>query len=446
MKTLALALLFTTAIAARPALAHEGHDHGHGKKSTPVNAGARDKTFSAFSGDAASWIKTGHALMQKSRETIDPHLYDQAEKAYERALAIDADNSEALAGMAWVHNSRHEFADGMEWARKAIAAGSKDHMPHSLLGDAEMELGNYEEALEHFQNGLDRSPNLSTYSRAAHLLWLTGDAVKARLLMQKAIEAGGPHPENAAWCRAELALMLFNTGALLGAESEINKAFELAPDNHHVLYVKGRIRVAQGRHDEAVQILRASAEKAPGHAGHEPLVGLGDLLAEMGQKEEAEKVYAQVVAIHTGHSHSHEDGPAHSHGDGDGNAQLARFYADHDRNLPEAVREAELAFKTYKNVGTMTALAWAFYKTGRYPEAQKMIRKALAIRTPDAAIYFRAGMIAAKLEDRPVAQKYLSQALSMNPHFHPAEAKLAARTIKELSAHQASAKAVANVN
>ena len=108
-------------------------------------------------------------------------------------------------------------------------------------------------------------------------------------------------------------------------------------------------------------------------------------------------------------------------------------------DLPEALRQAELAYKEYKNAGVITTLAWCYYKTGRYPEAQKMIRKALAIRTPDASILFRAGMIAAKLNDRPRAQKLLSQALNLNPHFHPAEAETAAATLQTLSAKHASA-------
>ena len=42
-----------------------------------------------------------------------------------------------------------------------------------------------------------------------HLLWITGRATHGRAMMQQAIDAGGPYPENAAWCRAELAQMNF---------------------------------------------------------------------------------------------------------------------------------------------------------------------------------------------------------------------------------------------
>ena len=53
-------------------------------------------------------------------------------------------------------------------------------------------------------------------------------------------------------------------------------------------------------------------------------------------------------------------------------------------------------------------------------------------RTPNADFLFHAGMIYARLGDRPSSQKYLYQALSLNPNFHPAYALLAADTLREL--------------
>src|SRR5438552_3446118 len=47
--------------------------------------------------------------------------------------------------------------------------------------------------------------------------------------------------------------------------------------------------------------------------------------------------------------------------------QLALFYADHDRRLPEALRLAEQESRSRGGVYTDDALAWAFYKNGRTP-------------------------------------------------------------------------------
>jgi tetratricopeptide (TPR) repeat protein len=386
---------------------------------------------------AEALISAGNALMQRSRESADLSLFEKAESAYEQALKNEPGNIDAMIGLAWVHNSLHEFPEGSHWAKKAIAAGAKDHMAYSLLGDAAVELGQYDEALEYYQQGMDRSANLSTFSRSAHLLWLTGDATRAQVLMRKAIDAGGPHPENAAWCRAELALMLFQNGALLAAEQEIDRALKSTPENHHVLYVAGRIKSAKGEYANAIELLRKSIERNHGHGNHDALVLLGDLHDLTGQKDQAKRTYDQVAVLHS-HTHSHEGGESHSHPAAHGNAQLARFYADHDRELSEALREAELAYRTYPNVFVTTTLAWCYYKNGLYGDAKRTIAKAMAMGTPDAAIYFRAGMIAAKSGDRAAAQKHLARALSLNPQFHPREASAAAEMLASLSRPAAS--------
>ena len=65
-----------------------------------------------------------------------------------------------------------------------------------------------------YQQMLDIRPDISSYSRGAHLLWLTGDKRKATWLMYKAILTGAPYAENTAWCQTQLALILFNSGAI----------------------------------------------------------------------------------------------------------------------------------------------------------------------------------------------------------------------------------------
>jgi tetratricopeptide (TPR) repeat protein len=248
--------------------------------------------------------------------------------------------------------------------------------------------------------------------------------------MRKAITFGGPHAENTAWCRAELALMSFHTGALLPAEREAEQALEKTPRNLHVLAVMGRIKTAKKEYAAAIDFYRRAIDIAP---NHDALVALGDLYALTGRPEDAEVQYKRVIELHTSvAAHSHGDG-THSHPHSHGNAQLARFYADHDRNLTEALEEAEAAYRTYKNIFTMDTLAWCYYKNGRYENARKVIDKVLKFRTPDAAIFFHAGMIYEKIGNRPTAQKYLYQALSLNANFHPIYAAVAADVLKQLS-------------
>ncbi len=127
-------------------------------------------------------------------------------KPYQRALDLKPNNVPRLNGMAWVNGGRHEFEKSIEWANKAIAISPKDNDAYGLIGDADVEMGNYDAAYTHYQQMLDIRPDTSSYSRGAHLIWLMGDKRKAMWLMAKAIKAGGPYAENTAWCRAQLAI------------------------------------------------------------------------------------------------------------------------------------------------------------------------------------------------------------------------------------------------
>ena len=379
--------------------------------------------------DAQAWIGLGNALMQRSRETPDAASYAQAKAAFREALAIAPVNTQAMLGLAWAHNSAHEFAEGERWAQRALAFDPRSPDAHALLGDAAVELGDYEAAFEHYQAALDLRPSLASYSRAAHLLWLTGDAQRARWLMQKAIDAGGPYRENIAWCRAELALMLFHGGALVLAEQHASAALTEAPDNPHVLATMGRIEAARGNYAQAIEHYARAADLLP---HHDALVGLGDLYALMGRHDDAERIYAQIIALHRAAEANDPTGTTQPQPQG--NVRLARFLADHDRGLDRALLEAEAAYRNYRNVLVADTLAWAYYKLGRYGDARTMIGEALEWNTPDASILFHAGMIHLGLGDAAGARTYLHRALNLNPRFHPGQAAVAARILETLAA------------
>ena len=367
----------------------------------------------------AVWVHLGNAVMQKVRETGAETHYGHAEYVFRKALEISPKNIAATVGMSWVYGGRHQFRESIEWANKALALDPQNQDAHGLIGDAAVEFGDYDTAFDHYQKMLDIRPDLSSYSRAAHLLHLTGDVQKASLLMKKAINAGGPYAENTAWCRAQLALMLWNTGAISVAEQELEKAMEAAPANYYVLDAMGKVKSAKKDYNSAIEYYQKAVAITP---NPKTLIALGDLYLLKGEKKKAEEQFQRVQG-NNGHHYAHGQ---------QGNIFLARFYADHDRNLPEALKEAEAAYRNSKNVFVTDTLAWCYYKNGRYDEALKVIQKALQWQTPDANILFHAGMIYAKLSNHSMAQKYLYQALSLNPNFHPVYSTVAVETLKQL--------------
>ena len=379
-------------------------------------------------GDAVGWVNLGDIIAQVQRDSAVPQYYDFAEMAYLHALEINPQSAAAMTGMAWVTGGRHVFDQSIRWAEKALALDAGNAAAVGILGDAEVELGDYDKAFEHYQKMMDLRPDLSSWSRGAHLLWLTGNKSKAMWLMERAIKAGAPFAENTAWCRAKLAMMQFHDGALVPAAQTIEPALAASSRNTHVLLAAGRIAAARQDFAAARKHYETILEAGP---NHDALTSLGDLCAQNGEADAAEKYYAQVEALHVAHVAS----AVHDH------MQMAKFYADHDRKPVEALRLAEQHTLT-RNVLEADTLAWVYFKNGDQPRAIEAIKRALSRGTTDAEMHFHAGMIAAAAGDRVSAQQHLQQALSYNPQFSVLLAPVALKTLDQLGSAKAAVNAV----
>lgn len=371
------------------------------------------------------WANLGDALSQRQRDSSDPVYYDLAGRIYQQALLMDPRNVSALNGMAWVTGGRHLFEESIAWANKSIAISPENADAEGILGDAALELGNYDEAFVHYQKMMDLRPDLSSWSRGAYLLWVTGHTNQAANLMQRAIGAGGGYAENTAWCRAKLATMDYNQGSFAAAAQVLEPSLRERSKNPHILLAAARIATATGDLDVAEQYYKLLLEKGP---NHDALAGLGDLHASKGEKEEAEKYYLQVEALHAVHLAT----AGHDH------LQMALFFADHDRNPVEAMRLAEQR-KLTRNVFEADALAWVYFKNGENTKAIDAIKLALSQHTPDSRIHYHAGCIAAKAGDMESARRHLQTALALNPSFSILQAPAATRLLEQISGAKAPA-------
>ena len=365
------------------------------------------------------WTSQGDSFMQKARETFDLSYYGRAEGEYRKALAINPKDADALAGMAWVQSGRREFEQSIEWANQALAVEPKRPGVYGLLGDAAVEMGDYESAFEHYQTMLDMRPDIASYSRGAHVLFLTGNIKKATLLMMNAIESGGPYIENTAWCRAELALMQFAEGSYLSASQVVAEGIGKAPDNFHLLAAMGKVKAGMKDFPAAIAAYEKARAIVP---HHDVVVALGDIYSLQGEKAKANSNYDLVPEIH---KRNRANGVA-------GNMPMVQFQTDHDINLVEALKMAETEYKTRPNVYMADTLAWCYYKNGRIKEALKYSLKAVRVKTPEALFLYHKGLIEAKSGEIANARTSLYQALSLSPNFHPLAAPGAVRAVQEL--------------
>lgn len=361
--------------------------------------------------------RLARTYIQKARENGDASYFRRAESLLTKSLEQEPTNAEALGLRAWVSLFKHEFKDAAYWAEKGLARYPLVSFYYGVLSDSYLEMGDYSKAVAYAQKMIDLRPDQSSYSRAAYLRSIHGDSEGAIELWRSAIRSGAPDAENTAWCQVELGDEYFNHGKLKEAEEAYQASMKAFPEYHRGLAGMAKVRAAQQQWDESAKFYQKAADVIP---YPQYIAALGDVYMEMGRPEEARKQYALVEHI----------AKLDQMNQVLYNRDLALFYADHNRNLEEAVRTAEKELEVRKDIYTYDILAWVYYQNKRYQEAEQAVKKALRLGTQDARIFFHAGMISFALGNQKTARSYLSQALAINPYFHPPYRKRAEEALK----------------
>ncbi|TMD16579.1 MAG: tetratricopeptide repeat protein [Chloroflexi bacterium] len=361
------------------------------------------------------------AYLQKVREVGDPSYYPKVETLLNRALAHDASDAEATTLIGTLALARHQFMAALDWGRKAHALDPASSRALGIIGDAQTELGRYPEALRSVQQMVDLRPDLSSYARVSYARELFGDVPGAIEAMQKAVEAGGPVPENSAYTRVLLGNLYLNAGRPQQADREYRQALFEYPGYPYGLAGIARVEAATGRYPDAVGHYRQAVDTYP---LPDFVIALGDVYAATGDQRRASETYDLAAA---------EQQLYRANGV-DLDAELALFDADHRRDLSAALLAARAAMADRPSVRTADILAWTLFQTGDDRDAEAASRQALRLGTQDATMFFHRGMIEARLGQTAAAIADLHQALYINPYFSLLWAPVARSTLTSLGA------------
>ena len=343
------------------------------------------------------------ALSRRARETSDVKFYAEAEDTLKTSFEISPDNFDGERIKVWLLLGKHEFAAAREAALKLNKRMPDDVMVYGFLTDANAELGNYDEAEKAAQLMLNLRPgNSPGVTRAAYLRELFGDVDGALELMNIALESTSPSEvEDSAWILAQMGHLQLSVGRLNDAAKNLQQALTLFPGYHYALGNLAKVRIAQKRYDEAIELLQQRYEAAP-HA--ENLYDLAEALQLARKAEEAKKAFAEFE----------QKSLAETNRADNSNRELIFYYADHAQQPLKALEVANREFARRHDVYTLDAYAWSLHVNGRNQEARQQIETALAVGIRDAKMIRHAGEIALAMGDRDRAQKYFQQAANLD--------------------------------
>ena len=368
---------------------------------------------------ALGYNKLAVAYIRRARETGDFSLNSNAQTAVEQALKIEPQNPDAQKLKASLYLTFHRFQDALELGTKLQNESPNDPFIYGVLSDANVELGNYPEAINVTQKMVDLKPNTASYARVAHLRSLHGDHEGAVEMFKLAARTADPLDKEAqSWCLVQLADEFWKYGKYEQAEKVYDEALQNFPNYHLAIAGKGRVRAAQSDFAGAVKFLTDALNRVP---NVETAILLGDIYAKQGETEKAKQQYDLVEIIEQKIGTSNDQ------------KRLALLWADQNIKLDEALAIARREHEMRKDIFTADALAWVLYKKGLFEEAKKAADEAMNLKTNDTRTLYHAGMIESRLGNKKAAAKLLQTALKLNPAFDLLQAENAKKSLQEIN-------------
>jgi tetratricopeptide (TPR) repeat protein len=386
--------------------------------------------------NAELYYRLGDLYVQKGRQTGDITYFNLAGEALRAALRLEPGLAAAHRHLGFVLYALHDFGGAESESHAALKLDPLDSYAYGVLGDAQLETGQYDKAAQTYARMIALKPDLYSFSRRSGLETIRGQDQAAISDLKHGIAIGmneGEPREGVAWAQVMLAQDYFLMGKLELAAEQGEAALKSFAGYHRALAALGQVRAAQGRFDEAVKFYCAALAVIP---LPEYAAALSDVYAKMGRATDAiqeRKLVEFIARLNAINRQLY-------------NRVLVDYYADHDLEHDEAVDQAAAEYKVRHDIYGEDALAWSLYRAGDCIRALPHAEAAIRFRTTDARLYFHAGMIYAALGRRDAARRSLERAFNINPHFQPILDDVAAREYAALSASQSRQYAQGNTN
>jgi Flp pilus assembly protein TadD len=208
-----------------------------------------------------------YRMFDAAVQLSDKKQYDAAVAAWQKAVALDTDDSRAHNNLGIALAGAGKMSGAVEEYRKSLTLNAHSSQTENNLGSALAEEGNLEEARQHFETALGINPdNASAEVNLGNALSAEGGHTQEAIeLLTKGLETAPNSPEG----QNGLGVALAHEGNLAEATPHLLKAVELAPQDAGYRYNLGRVLAAQSRFAEA---LPQFAEAARLTNRHDPAV------------------------------------------------------------------------------------------------------------------------------------------------------------------------------
>ena len=347
-------------------------------------------------------------LLQRGRLLASEPDLREAERHARRSLGLrTAHNGATAQVLAGALMARHAFAEAREVAERMVAVDSSSRSARAMLGEIELELGDYAAARQTFGSLLTVRTDFVVAPRFARWEELNGRPAAAEALFRGALAQAearhGTPSSQLAWFHWRLGDLALRAGRPDDAHRELARGLAVVPDDPRLLATMARLAAARHRWTEAID----DGERALSRVVDPATLGLlSQVYAAAGDStRSADALKAMAVAVLA------QPGPFHR--------GWSLLLLEQGREVPEVLARARAELATRRDIYGWDLLAWSLYRSGRAAEAVPATERALALGTRDAMLWYHAGMIRLAAGDSAGGRLALGTALRINPLWDP---------------------------
>jgi tetratricopeptide (TPR) repeat protein len=322
--------------------------------------------------------------MDRARSTGGFADYGRAEQLARRSLTLrTAHNSQTFGLLAAALLARHDFSQALIVAKTvdSLDPGIAGHV--ALLGEIELEMGDYAAANAHFESIHFDDDQFTIAARVARWRELTGHADAARRLLRLAVSKVKHRDdlpaEQVAWFYYRLGELELRTGNLDSAGAAYRRGLAIFPDDYRILGGLARLAAARG---DWKNVIDYGNQAIAIQLDPTTLGTISVAYAQLGDTSQASQ-YARAMAT----SALKQPGPIHR--------AWGLFLLDHGTksDVDVVLAKTRMEMRTRHDVYGYDLLAWALHKQGQNAAARDAMEHALAQHTEDAQLFYHADVI-----------------------------------------------------
>ncbi len=334
-------------------------------------------------------------------------------KVLEGETTTEDQRFQALSLKSAVLLNMHQFRDALTIAKEGLAINQSNAGIWGAVVDANVELGNYDEAVKSSDKMMSIRPDLRSYSRVAYLRQIYGDNRGAIDAMKMAVESGVPSLESTEWARVQLGDLYLNIGNPDSARLLYRYSLVYRPGYPYAEMGMARADKAQKNYDAAIEHARTAVKALPESSF---IAFLADLYELKGDVQKAKEMRSDVQRLLQEAADKEPKDALVKH---NSSRELAQAYIatkDYNKAMQYAKQDYEMR---PANIDANDLMAWLSYLKGDNAAAKTYAQKTLVTNGKNATTLYKDGLIFAAAGDAARGDSLMKEALAIMPYVDP---------------------------